>query len=353
MSDKQYFDQTVRFLVYLESFKQSEVDKFVPRIKAIDQLIRDKLLEDELADLTVVSYEGVIAQIKAGVQRELELFTDDLGKSITELAAYSFEYEVKSIEAAYAVKVGKSKIKTKRLKQVISKAPLAIKGSEGKLITDLFKDFSAGEVERIVNNINLARYEGLTNAEISRMIRGTRKNGYTDGLLETTARNANTITRTTVQHSAMQVKREFSQQNSDIVVGEKIIATLDGRTSAICRSYDQKVFKPNEGRRPPFHPNCRSTFILVLDPEYAGKGEIKTRASVNGPTDNVSYYEWLKSQPVSFQDDVLGKTRGELFRSGGLSAKKFSELQLDKNFNPLTLQQMREREPQAFKKAGL
>ena len=145
----------------------------------------------------------------------------------------------------------------------------------------------------------------------------------------------------------------IAKQNSDIVIGEQIIATLDGRTSQVCRSLDGRVFKVGEGRRPPFHINCRSTFILVLDPKYRGKGNTDKRASYEGVTDNKSYYEWLKTQPKSFQDDALGKKRAALFRDGGLSADDFARLNLNKNFEPLTLDEMRAKNPTAFEKAGI
>ncbi len=41
----------------------------------------------------------------------------------------------------------------------------------------------------------------------------------------------------------------------------------------------------------------------------------------------------------------------KLFREGGLSIELFSELQLDRNFSPLTLVQMHALEPLAFEKA--
>jgi len=123
--------------------------------------------------------------------------------------------------------------------------------------------------------------------------------------------------------------------------------------SPICRSLDHRIFKVGEGRRPPFHINCRSTFILVLDPKYRGKGNTDKRASYEGVTDNKSYYEWLKTQPKTFQDDALGKTRAALFRDGGLSADDFAKLNLNKNFEPLTLDEMRAKNPTAFEKAGL
>lgn len=120
-----------------------------------------------------------------------------------------------------------------------------------------------------------------------------------------------------------------------------------------CRTLDQQVFELGKGPRPPLHHNCRSTVLIVLKDEYAGRGNINKRASKDGPVDNESYYSWLNKQPKDFQDDVLGETRGKLLRSGGLSADKFAALQLDKNFKPLTLDEMRSREPMAFKKAGL
>ena len=66
-----------------------------------------------------------------------------------------------------------------------------------------------------------------------------------------------------------------------------------------------------------------------------------------------SYYAWLKTQPAAFQDAVIGPTRGALIRRAGLSAQRFAELQLGKNFKPLDLESMRELEPVAFERAGI
>jgi hypothetical protein len=83
-----------------------------------------------------------------------------------------------------------------------------------------------------------------------------------------------------------------------------------------------------------------------------------TRASIgdSGPQQvraDQSYYEWLKQQPAAFQDKAIGPVRAKLFREGGLSIERFSELQLDRNFAPLTLAQMRALEPLAFERAGV
>lgn len=100
--------------------------------------------------------------------------------------------------------------------------------------------------------------------------------------------------------------------------------------------------------------NCRSTTIPVLDKKFSFLSEGRTRSGETGPVSaDKSYYDWLKNQPKETQLEVLGPTRTKLFRDGGMSAERFRELQFDRNFEPLTLDEMRELEPEAFKRAGI
>jgi hypothetical protein len=62
-----------------------------------------------------------------------------------------------------------------------------------------------------------------------------------------------------------------------------------------------------------------------------------------------TYQDFLKRQPASFQDDVLGRTKGKLFRDGGLTVDQF----VDRAGNELTLDQLAATKPEAFVKAGL
>ncbi|MFB6349508.1 phosphoribosyltransferase [Moraxella sp. ZJ142] len=48
----------------------------------------------------------------------------------------------------------------------------------------------------------------------------------------------------------------------------------------------------------------------------------------------------------------MGKTRAKLFRDGGLAIEQFKQLQLDKNFTPLTLDEMRKLESGAFERVS-
>ena len=354
--NEQYLNQTIRRLVYLESLKQSEINKLTPHIKAIDKLIKSLMLDDEMTELTLAEFNKVMTQVKTGVAASLSSYTVAVGASLAAIAIDTYQFETKSLNNAFEDVKLSNKIDDKKqakIARLVNNTPLSVAGSEGKTVTDLFNELANNESNKYINHIKLARYEGKTNQQIVQMIRGTRKNGYKDGLMEVTSRQAKTIVRTTVQHATMQGKAEFVKDNSDIIKGEQWLSTLDSRVSTICRSLDQQIFEVGKGPRPPAHHNCRSTVIIVLKDEYAGRGNINKRASKDGPVANESYYSWLKKQPKDFQDDVLGETRGQLLRSGGLSADKFAALQLDKNFKPLTLDEMRSREPMAFKKAGL
>lgn len=64
-----------------------------------------------------------------------------------------------------------------------------------------------------------------------------------------------------------------------------------------------------------------------------------------GPT----YGEWLKRQPASVQDDILGKAKGKLFRTSELPVDRF----VDRAGQEYTLEQLRKRESEAFERAGL
>ena len=99
--NEQYLNQTIRRLIYLESLKQSEIDRLAPHIKDIDKLIKEKLLDDELTELTIKSFNGIVAEIKQGVQAELIAYTDTVKVTLVDVAADSYAFEAKSIDSAF------------------------------------------------------------------------------------------------------------------------------------------------------------------------------------------------------------------------------------------------------------
>ena len=76
-------------------------------------------------------------------------------------------------------------------------------------------------------------------------------------------------------------------------------------------------------------------------------------ASGGAQTTKSPYYDWLETQPKWFQQEVLGKTKTELFRNGGLSNDEFKKLTTNNLGEPLTIAEMRDKNPSAFAEAGL
>jgi len=91
-----------------------------------------------------------------------------------------------------------------------------------------------------------------------------------------------------------------SYKTSGVVEKYEYLATLDDRTSEICRSMDGRVFKLSEKEvgvnYPPLHPNCRSTVVPYFnDDEDVGKRIAKDeKKGVYYVPGNMTYREWYE-----------------------------------------------------------
>jgi len=107
----------------------------------------------------------------------------------------------------------------------------------------------------------------------------------------------------------------------------------------VCGEIDGKIFKEiEEAPKLPQHHNCR----CLLVPIVKGMEELDdddTRASEDGPVSaNMSYQDWLKTQPDEVVRDILGATRFEMYKNGA-EISQFVDYG-----RKLTLEQLREKE---------
>jgi len=202
----------------------------------------------------------------------------------------------------------------------------------GKHLRTWFGDLTRRAKANIKASVTAGLIEGEGVEQIVRRIVGTRAQKYTDGILEATRTEARMVVRTAANHVSNAARAEVNKANEDIIKGEKIIATLDKRTSAICRVQDGRVYPVGKGARPPFHPNCRSTVVPVMKSwkelginlKEAPKG---TRAAMGGEVpEDVTYPEWFKKQSAGTQREILGKSRYDKFKSGDITdIERFSD----------------------------
>lgn len=212
---------------------------------------------------------------------------------------------------------------------------------------------------------------GTTTEDIIRGVIGRRTLRYRDGVREVTRRGAEALVRTAITHATSVGRQMVWEDNQRLISSVRWVATLDTRTSPVCRARDGRVgpvtadadWSPPRGAarlsppmaRPPAHPNCRSTTVAVtrswrdlgidrddLDPE--------TRASMDGrvPAED-TYFSWLSRQSAATQSEVLGPTRYALWQDGGVRPERF---QNDAGVY-YTLAELRRRQPKAFEEAGL
>lgn len=155
-------------------------------------------------------------------------------------------------------------------------------------------------------------------------IRGTRRNKYTDGIMNITYKQAKALARSSIINVSNQARLDVYAENSDIIKGIMWSSTLDGRTTPICIALDGKQwtipkYEPvNHSFDFPgatAHFACRSTQITITKSYDELKGnskkKVKEAGKISSFTGRVpqekSYSTFLREQGADFQDSVLGK----------------------------------------------
>jgi hypothetical protein len=237
---------------------------------------------------------------------------------------------------------------------------------QGVLLRDVLSNLEASRAKRIRETIANGYVANKPTPEIVRDLRGTRALRYEDGVFNRSRREVEAVVRTAVSHTAAFTRDRFEEANGALIKATQWVSTLDSRTTQMCRirdglEYTRDTHKPI-GHSVPWlqgpgrlHWCCRSTSAAVVKSMRElglpiGDFTASTRASMDGqvPADT-TYAQWFAKQSAARQDEILGPTRGALYRKGGLQLTEFSNNQ----GQMLTLQQLRERNAAAFGKAGV
>ena len=128
-----------------------------------------------------------------------------------------------------------------------------------------------------------------------------------------------TVVRTSVNQVQNQASQSVYAANSKVAPRYEYVATLDSKTSNVCKRLDGRKFEYNKGPTPPQHFNCRSTTVPVVD--YAGLskrkgfeglteppvGKVVSRPSATGRVpQGTQYGDWLLQQDKKLQVKTLG-----------------------------------------------
>lgn len=227
---------------------------------------------------------------------------------------------VSSATIAQIIEIAKKKYRTQS----------AVVGSlnESVNVSKKLSNLSGATLNEIKSIVNGAYLNKLSSNDLQQLLTGTRANNYNDGYVAKMKRNLQATIKTARAHAEMVAKRRvFKSANTD---GYVLTAVLDSRTSDICLGWHgtRVLWSSSSQPMPPFHYNCRTTMIPFID----GRTE-----------DMQGGFEWLKNQSAEFQNELIGKTRGDLLRNSGLTSEEFRKASRNKLNEPLTLAEMKEK----------
>ena len=178
----------------------------------------------------------------------------------------------------------------------------------GEVLREAFQNISARQSEIFSLSVRNGLLEGQSIENIVRRAKG-RLNREQRGSIDTIIaaggqatsipnNQIRAIVRTSVNQVSVAADRIVAAENPDVTEKYRYTATLDTKTSAICRALDGKVFVHGKGPYPPQHFNCRSRYVNIptgLEKEFENIRD--------------DYGEWLNGQDDSVKKDVLGPGR--------------------------------------------
>ena len=201
----------------------------------------------------------------------------------------------------------------------------------GETVEKAFRGIATRQQEGLARTIRQGVFSGESTQQIASRMIGRLEFGQKGSVRQIAqaggemTKLANHQIQTIVRTSVNQVQNQASQAvyaaNSKVAPKYEYVATLDSRTSPICKRLDGRKFEYNKGPTPPQHFNCRSTTVPVVD--YAGlkkqkgfedltpppKGKVVTRPTGEGggrvPQDT-QYGDWLLGQDKKLKVKTLG-----------------------------------------------
>lgn len=332
-------DDTLRHAHYLERYKSGVVKKIIGLLNNGNDKYYAQIYRSRLENLNRRDVDKLLVRLKKSIKAGYEPVIEVLDAEIRDLGQAESLWQKKVIDGLVPIELDWEAPSEEQIYASVNSRPF-----EGLLLKDWYKGLEDGAFRRIKQNIMQGYVEGQTTDQIVRNIREVSEGR--------TRRAAETAVRTALAHTSNIARNESYRRNRRVIKAIEWVATLDNRTTAVCRARDGKTYPYNKGPRPPAHAGCRSTTIPVLKSlrqlgikadEVPNK---ETRASMNGQVSGeLNYDGWLRKQPREFQDDVLGVQKARLFRKG-LTMERF----VDKEGREFTLKELEEREAEIWAK---
>lgn len=300
-------------------------DEAINLLSEADSKDFEKLLE-AYKNKTGAKKREVLAELEAPAYKNRMKRLDDIDKSINRLinAVASKERDAidKTMRKVYESSYHHAVYEAARMSGLdLQTGPI----DEGALETILKKKWSGQNYsERVWNNTQKVA-DAIKEELMIGALTGKTEKEMTDSINEQFLSGRNNARRLVRTESSYIHNEAHFQAYKDYGIEEyRFVATLDLRTSQICRERDGSVYRVNDKKigvnAPPMHPWCRSTTIMNLDDETMHNLERFARDPVTGermkvPADE-TYKEWYQR--------MVEKHGAEAINTAGKSTKNYS-----------------------------
>lgn len=340
--------------------------------KAVRLILLDAETIGSPTKLSLVN-KAIAKAIEASTTPAWEETTNDL----TALAVYESSYYAELIGGYAGVRM-----KTppeQQVKDWMAKALMALESGQ-RTKAGTWPEFVAMNQGSFTDAVQgLVKRGYMNGATVNEMAKDLRP--MVDGLLK---REAEALVRTAVQFYANEGREQFAVSNKDLLSERVYWSQLDNRTTLLCAGRHLKKWPIDAKDYPtiPAHFGCRSQWLFLVEgqeapdgmkpavggkdteeaerlfkaqeertgkkPKYKGRKDLN-KFAIEQVKANTKFDTWLKQQPSWFIEDTLGPTRAKLFLDGKLPISSFTDLA----GRTLTLDELRQRDAAAFKRAGL
>lgn len=373
-------DRMIEHALNLARFEAGQVKAILRSMQILRGEIGQQLQAADLegigADTARVSrLNALFGAIDATIASHYSGIIDDQSSWMSEIRNIEEVWIAGTVNGAIGVDV-----MTPVLKSGVAKAALNAQVVYGVPL----EDWWTGQAQVLQRNyqqqVRIGMMANETTSEIVQRVRGKFVGQYTfdadgkkvrvfqGGVMDTSTRQAEALVRTSVASVSGAANEATMQRNEDVLNGQQALATLDNRTTPLCRArsgwawrMDGSPIKSTGANirfpgPPPWHVCCRTRMIPLvksfadltgpdsklskakireLEAKYLGKS---TQASMDGQVaESLNYEQWLKTKPESFQREVLGEGRYNLWQRGKLPLRDM----VDQSGNTLTLDELK------------
>jgi len=127
-----------------------------------------------------------------------------------------------------------------------------------------YQNLVSADINRIIKTLRNGISQNQTNTQILNSIFGTKQNQNTDGVLNTSKNQLESLATSSIIAAQTAVISGLNDKNKKkLTMYGQFVAILDSRTSAICQSLSGKIDKYELLPHPPLHPNALRKGTLI------------------------------------------------------------------------------------------